>query len=166
MSSQIYRLGDVVVQSITRFKRRIDHVLSPAPGKVLGWDSEGKLTSIAQSAGGGGTGPSRGSTNNSSGNTTIQLDPSVRDHSQTLNVTGDAGTRIVILGIADRLDGDRIRLKFKLTTTPNIVIQVRNGTAGGTVLYTWTTDATGDDVLVEAEFNGTSWDYMFSVNPA
>jgi hypothetical protein len=109
---------------------------------------------------------SHDSGSNSTGNTTITHDAVAGVLEYDLAVTGSAGTRIIILATTNRVQYDRIRIRYALPATASIVIQTRNATSGGTLLDTITTDTTGDNAVVEYEFNGTAWTYILGNYPS
>jgi hypothetical protein len=47
-----------------------------------------------------------------------------------------------------------------MPVTPDITVSFRNATAGGTEITSFVTDASGDDKVLEAEFNGTAWQFL------
>lgn len=94
---------------------------------------------------------------NASGDTTITLPAGSRHHTVDLVFTGVAGTRRVILDTAGAEEGDVIRLNYTLPATADIVVELRNATAGGTLLDTLTTDTSGDDASLVSTYSGTAW---------
>lgn len=98
---------------------------------------------------------------NSTGNFTITPAAGIKRHTVEVTVTGTAGTRIAILATADRTAGDEIAFDFVLPDTASIVLELRNATAGGTLLYTLTTTATeatdGYHWRVNVRYNGSAW---------
>lgn len=79
-------------------------------------------------------------------------------HQQTITVTGAARTSVFILATAGRAAGDRVFLRFVNPAIANIVEQIRNGAAGGTLIYSYTTDGSGtDNVAAELYFDGSAW---------
>lgn len=103
------------------------------------------------------------STNNS-GNTTLSRTAST--HVAVLNVGGSARTSVVILDTADGVSGDVIKLRINMPATASIVIEVRNATSGGTLLYTYTSDGSGDDGYFEVYFDGSEWQRLLNILPA
>ena len=107
------------------------------------------------------------STNNS-GNTT--LTPNVLALQHTHRVTfGGAGstTRILILDAAQAyLPGARLLLDLQLPATAAITVEVRNATAGGTLLETVLTDTSGDNATIELIWTGTAWQRYRTTYPA
>jgi hypothetical protein len=100
---------------------------------------------------------------NSSGNTTVT--PTQSNHVEILTVTGSAGTRIVILTTTNQLVGNTVELRLNLPATASIVMEIRNGTAGGTLLYSLTTDGSGDDAYLRLYFDGTAWQPLANIVP-
>mgnify|MGYP002135492551 FL=1 len=100
---------------------------------------------------------------NSTGNTTVT--PTQSNHVAILVFTGSAGTRIAILSTTNQLVGNTLELRLNLPTTAAIVVEVRNGTAGGTLLYSLTTDGSGDDAYLRLYFDGTAWQRLANIIP-
>ncbi len=94
---------------------------------------------------------------NSTGNTTITVPVGSVIHSEKLTFTGSAGTRIIVLATTNAQAAGIMRLDYVLPATAGIVIEVRNGTTGGTLLDTLTTDTSGDPASFEATFRGGAW---------
>jgi len=103
---------------------------------------------------------------NASGTTTITPNSRTAVHSEILTITGTASTRIVVLSVSGRVAGDILRLRLNVPATQNIVIDVRNATAGGTQLTQLTTDTSGDDCALEYVFDGTAWQAFLCNYPA
>lgn len=89
----------------------------------------------------GAVGPSPGGSNsaiavaNAAGNTTVT--PTGRNYFAQLSFTGAAGTRIAILAVAaPPTIGDMISLFLTRADGGGIIVEVRNATAGGTLLAT------------------------------
>lgn len=101
---------------------------------------------------------------NSTGDTTISRTAS--NNVQIVNVTGTARTSVMILGLTDGIEGDVVKLRLNLPTTASIIIEVRDATNSGTLLYSITTDGSGDDAYVETYFDGAAWQKLFNVIPA
>lgn len=101
---------------------------------------------------------------NSTGNFTVT--PVFPNHLAVVNVTGSAGTRVVILDLTGQIAGDMARFRFNLPATAAIVIEIRNATSGGTLLFTLTTDGSGDDWVAECYFDGTAWQKYNNTYPA
>lgn len=107
---------------------------------------------------------------NSTGNSTITPAAGKTRHTVDATITGTASTRIFILATANRSAGDEIEVDFSLPDTASIVLEVRNATSGGTLLYTYTTTATeatdGHRLLTRMRFNGTAWEGVEALYPA
>ncbi len=122
-----------------------------------------------QQVGGGGSAAAGGSSSlvqtwaNSTGNTTILRNGA--NQIDVVTVTGTAGTRIFVIGTAGAASGDVHTIRFQLPATASIVIEIRNATAGGTLLYSYTTDGGGDDGLFEVYFDGTAWAPLSNIVP-
>lgn len=111
-----------------------------------------------------GTPDTIGATTNNAGNSTIT--PASAHHVEIITVGGAARTSVFILDVAGRNEGDRLELRFAQPATANIVEEVRNATAGGTLIYTYTTDGSGSDVLAaELYFDGAAWRALSNAVP-
>lgn len=111
-----------------------------------------------------GTPDTIGATTNNAGNSTIT--PSSAHQVQVITVGGVARTSVFILDVAGRNVGDRLELRFVQPAVAAIVEEVRNATVGGTLLYSYTTDGSGTDVLAaELYFDGTAWKPLSNVVP-
>lgn len=133
--------------------------------------TNGSAASWATIPAGGASNAYAAATNNA-GNTTIT--PSQSNQTTRLTFGGSARSSIIILDVAGRSAGDKIFLDLILPATANIVISVRNATAGGTLLLPVesfpTQDLTTDGSLLSAHweftFTGTAWIYDMSNLPA
>lgn len=94
---------------------------------------------------------------NASGNTTITLPAGSRHHVADIVFSGSAGTRVVIADTTGAIAGDVLRLNYTLPATASIVVELRNATAGGTLLDTLTTDTSADPATLVATYSGTAW---------
>lgn len=107
---------------------------------------------------------------NSTGNTTLTPSAGVRLHFSKAVITGTASTRVFILATTDREAGDRIEIDFVLPDTASIVLEIRNATSGGTLLYTVTTDGSdatnGYHFRAAMRFNGTAWEQAGAIYPS
>lgn len=106
-----------------------------------------------------------GTDTNNSGNTTITPADGVGDHAHTITVGGSARTSIIILATANRVEGDKIEVVLALPTTAAIILELRNATAGGTLLETVATDGSGADAAARFRFNGTAWEHVQTTYP-
>lgn len=104
--------------------------------------------------------------NDGTGNTTITLPAGSRHHTVDLVFTGAAGTRTVILATTGAAAGDVSMLNYAIPATAGIVIELRNATAGGTLLDTLTSDASGDDATLVSTYSGTVWGQPSSLYPS
>ena len=103
-------------------------------------------------------------TANSAGNSTIT--PTGSNQIQIVTVTGVARTSIFILDVAGRVEGDVLELRFVQPATAAIIEVVRNATAGGTILYSYTTDGSGvDHLYCKLYFDGAAWQPLMNVVP-
>jgi hypothetical protein len=103
---------------------------------------------------------------NGAGNSTLTFPPGVKIYTVNLLVTGSAGTRILILPDTGLNQGEKLFVNYRLPATAGIVIEARNGTAGGTLLDTLTTDTSGDDATLVFTFTGSAFIKDFSLYPS
>lgn len=109
---------------------------------------------------------------NNTGNTTVT--PTIPLYDLGVNVTGSARTSILILATAGRTQGDRARLLMTFPATAAIVLEVRNATAGGTLLFPadiftsqqYTTNGFDLSAVWEFEYTGSAWRFVMSNIPA
>lgn len=100
---------------------------------------------------------------NSAGNTTIsRLAPNTV---KIVNVTGSARTSIMIMDITGAISGDVAKLRLNLPTAASIIIEVRDVISSGTLLFSITTDGSGDDAYLELYFDGSGWKPLLNVMP-
>lgn len=101
---------------------------------------------------------------NNSGNTTIT--PTSASEIVVGVFGGTARTSIAILDVAGRSDGDRMSIRFQQPSVANVVEEIRNATAGGTLLYSYTTDGSGvDTITFEVYFEAGEWHPLLNVQP-
>lgn len=96
--------------------------------------------------------------NNNAGPTTIITTADIYFFEMT--VGGAARTSIIILntvGPPAPQPGSRITVGCTLPATPAIVLEFHNNAAGGTLLYTFTTDGVTLSALFEFVYSGTAW---------
>jgi SPP1 family predicted phage head-tail adaptor len=104
---------------------------------------------------------------NSTGNTTVTLASLCLNHTEVTAVTGTAGTRIMVIAIpTDLVTGARLTHRMTMPATASILIEWRNATAGGTLLTSFLSDTSGDDVVGEFVYNGTAWAFLRFAAPA
>ncbi len=108
----------------------------------------------------------RTSAANSTGNTTITLPAGSRHHAVDLVFTGAPGTRIVVADTAGAITGDVLVLDYTLPATSDIVVELRDATAAGTLLDTLTTDASADSACIRLTYSGTVWQLNSALYPA
>lgn len=113
---------------------------------------------------------------NAAGNTLIT--PTSPNHTAAVTFTGGASIRILILDITGQNAGNRLVVDCLLPVTPNIVLNFRNATAGGTQLLPvsaqlpnfpgngLTTDGSYVLAALEFYFDGTQWNYLRANIPA
>lgn len=108
--------------------------------------------------------PTQATFANSSGNTTIT--PAAKNVIAIGTITGAARTSVFILDVTGRADGDILTLRFQQPAVANIIEEVRDATAGGTLLYSYTTDGSGTDGFVaELYFKSGAWHPLLNVQP-
>lgn len=109
----------------------------------------------------------RGAQANSTGNSTVTPGACAIQHTEIITLTGSAGTRIIILDVASApTAGARCLVRIECPATASILLDFRNGTAGGTQLTTAETDGSGDDMVAEFGGTGTAWEFLRFVSPA
>lgn len=120
---------------------------------------------LAAAIAGVGAGNSYAAVTNNTGDTTLTRGAS--NNIRIVNVTGAARTSVVILAVTGSpVAGDVIRLRLNHPATAAIIMEVRNATNAGTLLYTYTTDGTGDDdALFEMYFDGAAWQKLLNIIP-
>lgn len=84
------------------------------------------------------------------------------NHTAVVEVTDAApGTKVVALATSggySRNPGDRLMLRFEMPAVAGILIQIRNSSFTGTVLYEYETDGSGaDNFVADLYFDGTSY---------
>lgn len=100
---------------------------------------------------------------NNSGNTTVSVVP---PHALAVaNITGAASTRILVLPVPDMFDGDRLTLRVNLPAVASIIVQIRDATTTGTLLYEVTSEATAQSYVFELYFDGTAWAVLSNLGP-
>lgn len=100
---------------------------------------------------------------NSAGNTT--LTPSSRQNAAVITFTGSAGTRILVVETDNLIEGDLLDVRLNLPATASVVVEIRQGTTGGTLLYSITTDGSGDDAFFRMVFDGTNLLKLSNIYP-
>jgi hypothetical protein len=87
-------------------------------------------------------------------------------HTATVTFTGAARTSNVAMPVTNRVAGDRVTIKCVLPGTDNFIINIRNATTGGTLLYSITTSGAGD-ASFDLEYDGAAFQpvgYHYPVN--
>lgn len=110
-----------------------------------------------------GGGPAEiGATANSTGNSTIT--PAAPNEIRVVTLTGTARTSKFILAATGAAAGYWMLLRFVQPATASIVQEVRDLTAGGTTLYSYTSDGSGaDHWACLVYFDGTNWQRGFNL---
>ena len=92
------------------------------------------------------------------GNTNISPPSTSRWHSEKVTPSGGAGTyTLTLLTSQSPAAGALVHLAIFPPSTAALVFEVHNATAGGTLLKSITTDATGRPFFLDFEFNGSAW---------
>ena len=95
---------------------------------------------------------------NASGNTSVAPSTYALQHVEVITVSGAGSTtRVAYISTTNRAAGHRCTIRFMCPATAGITLEVRNATAGGTLLLSTGTDGSGDDVVGEYYFDGTAW---------
>lgn len=109
----------------------------------------------------------RGAHANSTGNSTVTPGACAIQHTEIITLTGSAGTRKIILDVANApTAGARCLVRIECPATAGLLLDFRNATAGGTQLTTAETDGSGDDMVAEFGGTGTAWEFLRFHNPA
>ncbi len=144
---------------------------APPVGKTyLGVNESGQLTTVQNDGTitviGAGLTPGAGTVTNSSGNTIVT--PPTQIYTQTVDVTGVASTRIIVISQDDASAGDICDLRLNWPDVGNIDIQVRSGATDGPLI--------AQKITVQGEgttsgfwhfvFESGSWVNKFGLVPA
>jgi hypothetical protein len=110
----------------------------------------------------------RAASANSTGDTTVTVHELGLIHTEVITFTGSGSTtRRVILAIPTGLSaGARAAIRCILPATADITVDLRNATSGGTQITSLVTDGSGDDAVIECEFDGTAWQFLRATIPA
>lgn len=100
---------------------------------------------------------------NSTGNSAIN--PASQNHLELVAVTGSARTSNLVVSLVGLVAGARPTIRLALPATAAIVLNVRNGTAGGTIVATLTTNGSARAVLFELYFDGTALHLLRTTDP-
>lgn len=119
-----------------------------ASGQLCLKQSDGTITVISSS------GPSSSDQDNVAGTTLVT--PSQPVHSAQVNLLGtSARTAVIVLNTTDPIDSEIVDLTAVFEDAAGIVIEVRQGSAGGTLLASFTT---GGDGITSA-----FWSFVYRV---
>lgn len=93
------------------------------------------------------------------GNTSITMPALARHKVLTISPAAGAGayTHVVYFPVADRLAGDEVVVRLKMPASANPTIELRDATAGGTLIKSWTGTGTAFDDLWLVVNGGASW---------
>ena len=105
---------------------------------------------------------------NASGNTTITVPAYVRDYLAVTAISGSGSTtRIFVLAVsAPPATGAILRHRVDIPATASITLEWRDATSGGTLLTSFVTDGSGDDVFAEFYFDSAAWKFLAFIAPA
>jgi len=105
---------------------------------------------------------------NASGNTTVTFASLCLNHTEVTTISGAGSTtRIMVIAAASTVvTGARLVHRMTMPATVGIVIEWRNATAGGTLLTSYESDGSGDDLVAEFVFNGINWVFLRFSAPA
>jgi hypothetical protein len=139
----------------------------PAGTQYVLADETGALSSPSNFFEASGYRPSYNAQTNTSGNSEVAPSTLAFLHTEVVTVAGSGSTtRVAYVSTAGRSAGDRCTLRFVNPTTAAITVELRNATAGGTLLTSYVTDGSGDDCIAELYYTGTAWAFGFFVMPA
>lgn len=104
---------------------------------------------------------------NASGNTNISLGSTCVQFSEVTSVTGSGSTtRTFTLLTTNVTEGAHLSHRLTMPATADITLEWRNATTGGTLLTSYISNDTGDDVVAEFVFTGTAWLFLKFTAPA
>ncbi len=104
-------------------------------------------------------------TSSGAGNTNITPTTTSRHHTAVISISGAASVRTLsVLTSNSPIAGDTVLILVLPNTTAGNQIQIRNATSGGTLLDSFTTDASGTYFFCLLGFNGTAWEKEFSTS--
>lgn len=105
---------------------------------------------------------------NAAGNTTITLGSVCTSYTEVTTVTGAGSTtRAMVLAIgSSQAIGARLTHRLLMPATPGITIEWRNATATGSLITSFISDGSGDDVVAEFVFTGSAWAFLRFSAPA
>lgn len=95
---------------------------------------------------------------NDSGNSTVT--PTSLSHIEFINFTGSAGDRRIILDTDGMEDGATVKVRCLMPAISDIVLSAYNEDLDGTQLATYTSDSSGEDVLMSFGFSDGAWKLM------
>jgi hypothetical protein len=130
---------------------------------VLG---EGNIEIESSPGGGGGFGGF--ASTNSSGNTTITVGSTNGHHIEATTVSGSGSTTRIFIFDVETLPVTWAVAYHRcvMPTTAAITLEWRNATSGGTVLTSFLSNDSGDDVVAKFYFDGTAWQFLEFTSPA
>jgi hypothetical protein len=93
------------------------------------------------------------------GNSNVTMPAGSIHHTVSASAAAGAGayTHTFSIPVANRDAGDVVMMRFGLPASTNPTLEVRNDTAGGTLLTTITSAATASEAFGIYKFNGTAW---------
>jgi hypothetical protein len=119
-------------------------------------------------SGNAGTSVSYTASSNSSGNTTISIGVDSGSHIEVTTVTGSGSTtRIMILSLSNSpTAGATIAHRCEMPATAAITLEWRNATDDGTLITSFLSDSSGDDLVAQFYYNGSAWKLLKFISPA
>lgn len=105
----------------------------------------------------------RNATTNATGNTTLSIASTTRIHTEIVTFSGTTRTSKVIVPVADRLEGDLVKIRLENPASAAITQEVRNASASGDVLYSFYSN--DGSAVVELYFDGTAFQPLSNIQP-
>lgn len=116
------------------------------------------VTGLAAALAGAGSGAVFATATNNSGDLTLTPAAGVGVYRAIITVGGSARTSNIILDVTGRTAGHRMSIRLDLTATAGVVLNFRDGSAGGTIVKA-ISSFTGDLTVAEIDvyFTGSAW---------
>lgn len=106
----------------------------------------------------------RTASSNASGDTTLSIAATTRNHTEIITFSGAPRTSKIILPVANRISGDIVRGRLINTGVTGVVQEIRNASASGTVLYTFL--STEGVVAFDSYYDGTAFQPLSAIQPS
>lgn len=107
------------------------------------------------------------SSTNASGNTNIALGSTCISFVEATSVSGSGSTtRTFTLLTTNVTEGAHLSHRLTMPATAAITLEWRNASVGGTLLTSYVSDGSGDDVVAEFVYNGSAWLFLRFTAPA